>query len=120
MKNFIKTILFLCILLVFVSCDNKTYPYYQLGNGTYVPDSNKVKLADFITKTVSATNLNMTGGDYEDPEDVIVQAERTGEKLFGVNTVGLIVHDTDNSYGEFIPKSRLSDKQLIIFNNLSK
>ncbi len=77
-------------------------PKYPLYTGfelrKIVPDSNKAKMAEWITKTVSATNFHMKGGDYEDPEEVIEQAEETAENIFSVEVPCLLIRtDIDQS-----------------------
>jgi len=49
---------------------------------TFVPDSLRSAMVDWIKETVRAASYHMTGGDYEDPEDVIEQAEETANRLF--------------------------------------
>jgi len=56
------------VTMVLVSCNLKrskvekpkiSYEYTQI---TVIPDSNKVKMREWITKTVEAASKNMTGG----------------------------------------------------------
>lgn len=70
------------------SCDTSPIdksPKYELTYVNIVPDSLKDKQRKWITETVSATNLHMTGGDYEDPEDVIEEASDQSKNLFSVS-----------------------------------
>ncbi len=108
-----STVLGLLLALSLTSCmDEPSRLEYRYAMGSYMPDSLKEKYAEWITKTVSASNLHMTGGDYEDPEDVIQQAERTGERIFSIQTEGLETRQDSRSYWEFIPKNRLTGAQL--------
>lgn len=115
----ILSILIICIIFLY-SCNEEPYPRYRFSTGYYLPDSAKVKLSKWITETTAATNFHMTGGDYEDPEDVIEQLEETGNRIFSVNTTGLERLDCNGCYWEFIPKEYLAGPELVIFENLSK
>lgn len=119
-----KIILLISISISLFSCLDKkekiTYPQYRLSYGNIIPDSNKVKYAEFVTKTVSASNLHMSGGDYEDPEDVVHQIERTGFNIYSRNVEGLEISKCKTCYWVFIEKSALNEKQLIIFDSLNK
>jgi hypothetical protein len=127
MKNFL---VFLGIILMVFSltvtihsCKQKVekqieYPKYEYAMDNYLSDSAKIKMAFWITETVKATNNQMTGGDYEDPEDVIEQLEETGEKLFSVKIEGLRIKQNAGSYWEFIPKPELTKKQIQILDSL--
>ncbi len=108
----------LLTLIGFTNCDIKHVPEYRYAVGDIIPDSNKVKMAEWITKTVSATNLQMTGGDYEDPEDVIEQAEETAERLFTMRVDGLEVRNSNQEYFRFVPKQNLTPSQLKIYEQL--
>lgn len=81
-----KLILLLSIFLV--GC-TKEYSIYS--NGSYIPENKKAEYAEFIQKTVSAASYRMTTSDYEDPEDVIREAKRTANELYGKPTYGLRV-----------------------------
>lgn len=81
-----KLILLLSIFLV--GC-TKEYSIYS--NGSYIPENKKAEYAEFIQKTVSAASYRMTTSDYEDPEDVIREAKRTANELYGKPTYGLVI-----------------------------
>jgi hypothetical protein len=94
---------------------------YEYEVQEILPDSNKLKMAKWITETVSASNHQMTGGDYEDPEDVIEELQDVGEDLFSVKVEGL--KRIKKRSGQvvdfyFIPKSELTPEQLKIFSTI--
>lgn len=116
-------LLLISISFLLISCgigENKkstkpeiVYNYTQI---TTIPDSNLVKMRDWIIKTVEATNKNMTGGDYEDPEDVIEQVEETANRLFSVKEDALQI--LSNGYWSTIPKNRMTKEELHILDSL--
>lgn len=61
-------------------------PCIIMVSETSVPDSLRFAMAEWVKETVRAASNQMTGGDYEDPEDVIVQAEKTANRLFSRTT----------------------------------
>ena len=93
MKNLtMSTRYFLNALLAVVflsSCNSDKYPKYSLETIDYVPDSLKVEHRKFITETVRAASQHMTGGDYEDVDETIQQAERTADNIFSVKVIGM-------------------------------
>ena len=109
-------------MIILSSCEEPakreviTYPHYRYGTDTYIPDSVKMAYADWVQKTVAAASNHMTAGDYEDPEDVIVQAQETGERIFEVKTEGLYRTISEGNWQEFIPKERLTKEELKIFS----
>jgi len=120
-----KQLLILALtILFFWSCEEPAkrevivYPHYRYGTDTYIPDSMKMAYADWVQKTIAAASNHMSAGDYEDPEDVIVQAEETGERLFEVKTEGLYRVINEGSWEEFIPKERLTQEELKILGKL--
>ena len=117
MKKIIISIISLTILNGCISDESKSQPYrYAVGN--YIPDSNRAEMAKFIKETVSAASYHMNGGDYEDPEDVILQAEETARRIFSVKTGGLEHSKCDQCYWEFIPESKLDSVQMKIYHDL--
>ncbi len=119
-QSLVSSIAFgLLLVSLLSSCmDSEQRLEYRYAMGNYMPDSAKAKYAEWITKTVSASNLHMTGGDYEDPEDVIQQAERTGERIFSIQVEGLEIRYTSNGWWVFIPKEKLNGEQLKEFELL--
>lgn len=108
-------LLILLLLLAGISCD---YPKYELYSRDIVPDSLKDKQAEFVVDVVKAASYHMTGGDYEDPEDVIEQANETFVKIYAIETVGLWIVPCHGCYGLFVPKDKLSKDELKIYNSL--
>ena len=56
-------------------------------------------------------------GDYEDPEDVIEQAEETAENLFSVKVDALQIL-TSSGYYKNIPQERMTKEELQILDSL--
>jgi hypothetical protein len=86
----------LLLAAVMSSCNNEKYPKYSLITIQYVPDSLKAEHRKFITETVRAASQHMTGGDYEDVDETIKQAERTADNVFSVSVIGLEKQIDDN------------------------
>lgn len=90
-------ILIICSMAI-ASChfeQPKQESRYKLISRKIVPDSLKDDMAKWITSTVSASNSHMTGGDYEDPEDVVEEVTDRAETLFSRDSIVLF----DNTYG---------------------
>jgi hypothetical protein len=116
-----KKLAFLLLLVVtLASCNQTEYPIYKYGTESEIPDSLKVKYSEWVTETVKASNNNMTGGDYEDPEDVIAQAEITGHNIFSVEVEGMYITECSECMWDFTPVSKMTPKQLIIFNRIKE
>jgi len=110
-------------LMIITSCEPRVndyynFPAYEYTKSAYVPDSNKVKMAVWITETVKASNNHMTGGDYEDPEDVIEQCEETAQRLFSIETEGLTKYTSPQSFGIWYSKEQLTKRELQILDSL--
>lgn len=66
---------------MFASCSmKKEYSLMESPYEVSIPEENREKYQQFIINTVSAASYHMSGGDYEDPEDVIESAERIAKK----------------------------------------
>ena len=87
-RNLAKLML-VAVLFSLVSCNEDKYPKYSLTTIEFVPDSLKAEHRKFITETVRAASNQMTGGDYEDVYETIIQAERTADNIFSSTVVGL-------------------------------
>ena len=87
-SNLAKLML-VAVLFSLVYCNEDKYPKYSLTTIEFVPDSLKVEHRKFITETVRAASNQMTGGDYEDVDETIIQAERTADNIFSSSVVGL-------------------------------
>lgn len=96
------TIMTISLLLIFVisSCKKEKYPKYSLTTIEFIPDSLKDEHRKFITETVRAASQHMTGGDYEDVDETISQAERTSFNTFSVTTIGLKKQINDNLWDD--------------------
>ena len=86
---------------------------------SHIPDSLRPQMAQFIKETVSAASLHMTGGDYEDPEDVIEQAEETAEHLYARTTIALTMW-SPNDYRVNIKVSDFTPRQKRIYDLIVK
>ena len=85
------------VLFLLTSCKEDKYPKYSLVSIDFIPDSLKTEHRKFITETVRAASNQMTGGDYEDVDETIIQAERTANNIFSSRVIGLR-KQVDNNY----------------------
>ena len=108
-----KLILLFCVMLVGCGVE------YQLGEQKVVPDSLKTKYSDFILESVKNASNQLTTSDYEDPEDVLRQAEITGKNIWGVNKLGLDIRYT-GQYWVFKSVEELDSAELVIYQELRK
>lgn len=114
----IATILMLAAVLS--SCNNEKYPKYSLETIQFVPDSLKTEYRKFITETVRAASQHMVGGDYEDVDETILQAENTADRVFSVKVIGLKKELYENDWSALSIKPQdftVEEKQ--IFDSLS-
>jgi hypothetical protein len=127
MKSFIGVLLLTFVAMILsatiYSCNYErpkpeVYPKYKYAIDDYLSDSAKIKMATWITETVKATNNQMTGGDYEDPEDVIEQLEETGKRLFSVRIEGLSIQEKQDGWWTFTAKPELTKNELVILDSL--
>lgn len=95
-RNLAKLML-VAVLFSLTSCSEEKYPKYSLTTIEFIPDSLKAEHRKFITETVRAASNQMTGGDYEDVDETIIQAERTADNIFSSSIVGLR-KDIDKNY----------------------
>ena len=114
MKRLILIALIGSIFLI--GCDPNGISY-KLGSQESIPDSLKQKKEEFIIKVTSAASLHMTGGYYEDPEDLVRQASYEFDVIYAKETPGLYQYVGGN-YLRFIPAHELDSVQLKIFNEL--
>lgn len=106
------------ILCLSTACHNDVvkYPIYSLVKIGYVPDSLKVEHREWITSAIKAASQNMTGGDYEDVDQTIIQAKWTADELFEVNIIGLRKQIDDQYYNDvkLLPfQLTLSEKKIL-------
>lgn len=91
---------------------------YRISTITTVPDSLKAKYRSWVIECVRAASQNMTGGDYEDVDETIEQAEATALKLFGIDEPALVIN-----YGYsviYLPRSKFTPEQEEIYDILMK
>ena len=102
-----------------ISCETQPqvdeYPKYMYYTRSVVPDTMKPKMAQWITETIRASNQQMTGGGYEDPEDVIEATGELAERLFSVEVEGLNSLASGYDQWVFTPVGRLSPRQRKMF-----
>lgn len=107
-----------CVFLSSCSEDIK-YPIYSLETIEYVPDSLKMEHRLWITETIRAASQHMTGGDYEDVDETIIQAKRTADELFQVNCIGLRKEINENYWDDLhLKPSELNNKEKDILDSL--
>lgn len=119
--SFVLANLIICLLFTLQSCDTRPIdrsPKYFLEKTTIIPDSLKEKQRQWIKETVSATNLHMTAGDYEDPEDVIETATASSFKIFGVDVYTLQRKNYGEDHYNIVEPNLLSPKEKVILQNL--
>lgn len=121
---FFPVALIAIIVCTLVSCSEadrqsrEVYPKYSYTTKKEIPDSLRDDMAKWITETVSAASLHMSGGDYEDPEDLIEKTTEAAESLFERDVEGLHVLNNKDSYWVFIPYDKLTENQKVIFNDV--
>jgi len=95
------------------------YPRYTLKTQTFIPDSLKLQYRTWVTETVRAASENMTGGDYEDADETILQSEETAKRLFGVDVVGLELEINDDYWDDIdLLPNQLTRKEHRILDSL--
>ena len=109
----------LLLAAVMSSCNNEKYPKYSLTTIQYIPDSLKAEHRKFITETVRAASQHMTGGDYEDVDETIIQAERTADNVFSVSVIGLGKQIDDNYWNNLkLLPSQFTPYEKRVFDSL--
>jgi len=101
------------------SCENNKpeYPKYELSSTIAVPDSLKPQYREWVKETVRAASQQMTGGDYEDADETIKQAEETGLNIFGKAQPCLQVFVAQYNYYK-VNLSEMNEKEKQIFDSL--
>lgn len=108
-------------ILVSTSCiDSKPYyPRYTLTSISFIPDSLKKEYREWIKETVRASSQHMTGGDYEDVDETIIQVERTANRLFEIKIVGLKKEIDEHYYNNLeIKPCDFTEEEKQIFDSL--
>lgn len=109
----------LLLAAVMSSCNNEKYPKYSLTTIRYVPDSLKSEHRKFITETVRAASQHMTGGDYEDVDETIIQAEITADNVFSVSIIGLEKQIDDNYWNSLkLKPEQFTPYEKMVFDSL--
>ena len=118
MKNKISLLL-LVVIFSLNSCDKEKYPKYSLTTIKFVPDSLKTEHRKFITETIRAASNQMTGGDYEDVDETIIQAERTADNIFSSDVIGLRKQIDANYWNDlYLKPNELNTHEKKIFDSL--
>jgi hypothetical protein len=94
------------------------YPKYEVGTYTFVPDSLRDKQREWITKTVAAASNHMTGGDYEDPEDLIDEVMEESFTVFNVDVATLSVKECSDCIWRNLDPRLLTKQQQSLFDSL--
>ncbi len=117
-----KRVILLHIIFVFTvincSCDKK-YPCYEYALQKEIPDSSQKARREYIVKLVSAASYHMSGGDYEDPEDLLNEAENLSYRVYSVEVEGLVLKRSKDDWSPlFIPFYKLNQQQRVYFDSL--
>ena len=102
-RNLAKLML-VAVVFSLTSCIEEKYPKYSLTTIEFVPDSLKAEHRKFITETIRAASNQMTGGDYENVDETIIQAERTANNIFSSRIIGLRKKIDENYCNDLILK----------------
>ncbi len=97
----------LVILSVFCFMGCMKYPTHEVSYKKAIPAEKKDAAAVWILDAVKAANPLSD----EEPEDNIIQAERTALGLFGVMTIGLDVDLSAAKYTVFVPYDECTEWQ---------
>jgi len=101
--NYLNIIIVVLLSTLLVSCEYKSiYPRYSIEKINIVPDSLKPAHREWIKETVRAASTHMTGGDYEDVDETILQAEQTAKRIFEIQIIGLRKEINDDYYSDII------------------
>lgn len=116
----LKLPLLLLLMVTLISCRDENYPQYSLKTITYIPDSLKDKSQKYIIETVRAASQHMTGGDYEDVDETISQAEQTVNNIYSIKVVGLAKQLNESDWSPFeIKPCDFTPRGKQIFDSLS-
>ena len=117
-----KHILIFLFAIAVISCGTPQHqgPTYYYSTELKIPDSLKEKHAQYIKELVSASNFHMTGGDYEDPEDVIAKAESVADRVYGVEVEGLDMVVPNSYTRKFIPADQLTPELKNMLDSLKR
>jgi hypothetical protein len=102
---------------VLSSCKDEKYPKYSLSTKEVIPEEAREKYTEFIIRTVSAASHRMTTCDYEDPEDLVRQAEQTAFNLYSKEIQVLKLQSCKNCMSGYIEPSNFSEYQKQVFDS---
>lgn len=110
-------------LALLVGCpnyDDDSYKRYSLTSIYFVPDSLKAAHREFIIEATRAASQHMTGGEYEEVDKTIEQAEETADRVFQTKVIGLKLegHTDGNWYYEYIRPENFTPTEKHIFDSL--
>lgn len=77
-------------------------------------------ISDKLRDIVEAGSKHMTGGDYEDPEDLVYATKNTLEDLYSRRVDGLYVRHGDAMSAEFTPYFQLLPEERPIYDSLKR
>lgn len=95
MRLFSTLLSILAIAVLAVSCHRAApvkYPIYKLAYAEEIPDSALEKYRSFVKDLTQSASYHLTGGDIEDQEDVIHEAERVARRTYQVMMPHLVIH----------------------------
>lgn len=114
-----KRLLIIPVLMVLLaSCERDKFPKYKIAYERVVPDSLIEKCNEYTNKLVSSASFHLNAGDYEDPEDVIREANRVSTQAYSITVQGLNVYNCNGCGYDFIPEYNFTREQAIIFQSL--
>jgi len=126
-KNLLLFLVLSFCLLFLQSCESRqnervNYNTVEYAVRDHIPDSLLAKRDLWITETIKAASNRMTGGDYEDPEDLIEEVGELADKNFQRKSEGLYYtyKTSSDDFGTyvFVPYSKLTPAQKITFNKI--
>ena len=120
-----KMLLAIVMAVFAVGCGPEDRGCYALVTIMEADSATLAKRAPWVTETVRAASQNMTGGDYEDADATIRQAEKTASHLFPSTTMtkGMVFIKDDNRFfgpDGIIRRGDMDSQQLAVFDSLSK
>lgn len=116
-----KKVIVILVCISFFGCkkSESEYPRYSLETIEYIPDSLKSEHREWIKETIRAASQHMTGGDYENIDETIIQAHRSGNELFSSNVIGLRKEIDEAFYNDLILKpNELNSNEAKILDSL--
>lgn len=82
-------------------------------------DSLQTEYREWVKETVRAASEHMTGGDYEDADETILQSQQTALQIFGTTEICLLILIDGNQYNTYTVRQKdMTLDQKRIFNIL--